>query len=112
MQRTATAAAAVITVAALFYLGEQPFAVDLFPEPWDKLAHLLCFGGIAALLFYCDGGRHPRTVIILVSMIGMLDESHQGRLPGRNLDVGDLLTDALAAYLAVTACQWLARRRT
>lgn len=89
-------------VVNLFYLGSKPFAVNLFPSPWDKLAHLLTFGLITALLWLGLLRKHAVWVVVLVSLIGLADEFHQHFLPGRSADPLDFLTDVLAALLAVT----------
>lgn len=95
-------AAAVIT-SLLFYLGAQPLAVGLFPEPWDKLAHLLVFGTIAGLLWTGTAGRMPFLLIGIITGIGALDEWHQSGLSGRSMDLADLLTDIAAASIVVMA---------
>ena len=85
----------------LFYLGTQPFAIGLFPEPWDKLAHLLFFSGITSLLWIATAGRASLLLIAIVAGIGALDEWHQAGLPGRSMDIADLVTDIGASILAV-----------
>lgn len=95
--------AAGAIVILLFYLGRQPMAVGLFPEPWDKLAHLAVFGSIAVLLWFATSGRMPLRVIGAIAAIGALDEWHQGGLSGRSMDYLDFLADVGAAIIAVTA---------
>lgn len=67
---------------ALFVGGAQPFAVGLFPAPWDKLAHASFFFVFAFLLF-----RYVSLPIALVfalaMFVGAADEIHQSFLPGR-----------------------------
>ena len=93
---------AAAMVGLLFYLGGKPMAVGLFPEPLDKLAHLVFFATIAALLWIGAGGRLPLLIIALVAGIGILDEWHQAYLPGRSADLMDFLTDVAAATLMVS----------
>lgn len=88
--------ALTITV-MLFYLGSLPFAVELILEPWDKLAHFIVFSIITTLLWLGTAGRQPLLIIAMVTLIGTLDEWHQGYLPGRNMDIADLATDVGAA---------------
>lgn len=95
--------AAGVIVVLLFYLGSKPIAVGLFPEPWDKLAHLVVFGGITALLWFATAGRRSLMVICVIAVIGAMDEWHQGSLPGRSMDYLDFLTDVAAAIVTVTA---------
>jgi len=99
---------AVVTTANLFYLGAKPFAVGLFPEPWDKLAHLVVFGAISTLLWIGAAGRMPAWAIVLVvAAIGALDELHQATLPGRNADIYDFMTDVIAAVVALIVLHFL-----
>ncbi len=101
---------AAAMVFLLFYLGAKPIAVNLFPEPWDKLAHFIAYGSIAALLALGVAERRPMSLILLVSLVGALDEWHQVYLPGRSADVADFLTDVIAAIVAVTLVDWLRLR--
>lgn len=87
-------AAAVIF--PLFYLGSQPFAAGLLPAPWDKLAHLVVYSAITALLWIGAGGSKPALVIAVVIAIGALDELHQAGVPGRRAEMGDFLVDVCA----------------
>jgi len=101
---------AATMVFLLFWLGAKPIAVNLFPEPWDKLAHFVAYGVIAGLLALGLERRQPLRLILLVSVIGALDEWHQLYLPGRSADVMDFLTDVAAAIVAVTLVDWLRLR--
>lgn len=97
--------AAVLAV-ALFWGGSQPFAVGLFPVPYDKLAHSLYFTALSLLLWFGAGGRWPVLLFAVVSAIGGLDELHQGALPGRVADFYDFLFDAVATGLTITLLEW------
>ena len=97
---------AAILVVALFWGGSQPFAVGLFPAPYDKLAHSLYFATLSLLLWFGTGGRWPVLLFLVVSAIGGLDELHQATLPGRQAGFYDFLTDTLAAGLTITALEW------
>lgn len=92
----------VTLVIMLFWGGSQPFAVGLFPAPFDKLVHSAYFATLALLLWFGTGGRWPVLLVVLVSMIGGLDELHQGTLPGRVADFYDYLVDTVAAGLVIT----------
>ena len=94
--------AAVTLVVVLFWGGSQPFAVGLFPAPYDKLAHSVYFTTLAVLLWFGTGGRWPVLLFLVVSAIGGLDELHQSTLPGRVADFYDYLTDTVAAGLVIT----------
>ena len=92
--RLAAAAVALALIANLFYLGAKPWAVGLFPPPWDKLVHLAFFGSIAGLAWIGFGGRGAGAhvgALAIAAGIGLLDEVAQLRgaqrqrqgLPGR-----------------------------
>ena len=112
--RLAAAMLALVLAASLFYHGAQPYAVGLFPRPWDKLVHLAFFGGMAGLAWIVLGGRgagaHLGAVGIAVG-IGLLDEVAQLRLPGRSVDVRDFAADFVGAALAVLLLLAMRARR-
>lgn len=103
-------AAAATIVFMLFWLGAKPIAVNLFPEPWDKLAHFVTYGTLAVLIGLGLAQRKPLAVIFLVALIGALDEWHQVYLPGRSPGIDDWLADFTAAIVATVALEWLRLR--
>lgn len=110
--------AAIALLAALavnlFYQGAQPYAVGLIPSPWDKLAHLMLFGGLAALAWVALGARgagaHLGAIAIAVA-VGLLDEAAQSLLPGRSVDVVDIVADIGGAVFIVLLLVALRTRR-
>ena len=108
--RLACVAAAALLVVNLFYLGTKPFAVGLFPAPWDKLAHFTVFSALTVLLWLGTAGRAVLGIVLLVSVFGGLDEVHQAYLPGRQADVADWLADFAGVLLAAFVLGLYARR--
>lgn len=112
--RLATIALLALLTANLFYHGAQPYAVGLIPSPWDKLAHLVLFAGLAALAWIALGARGvgaPLGAIGITVAIGLLDEAAQSLLPGRSMDVVDIAADVGGAVLAVLLLVALRTRR-
>lgn len=94
-------AAPLFLAGLLWWGGSQPFAVGLFPPPWDKLGHSVFFGVFSYLLWRGFGCRLKIVVFIVACVIGALDEWHQAFLPGRNADVFDWLVDMLASLVVL-----------
>lgn len=104
-------AIATAIVVLMFYLGAQPFAAGLFPPHWDKLAHFLTYATLTALLHIGIGLQNPWLLVILIGIIGSLDEWRQISIPRRSADLADLVMDVIAAVVAIMACEWYAKCR-
>ena len=104
--RTAYAwlALALLGMALLIWANARPETAGLIPAPWDKLAHMLIFGGLSLLLVL--GGCAPWLGFFIVAAFGASDELRQLGLPGRSASWGDLGVDWLAAALvfSVAGC--------
>ena len=101
------------TIFVLSSLSQVPGATYV----WDKLAHLVVFGGLGWLtLRATHGGVRPLTpapaaaAFFLVVLWGVLDEIHQHFVPGRDASARDVAADALGAALALLV--WAAWRGT
>ena len=94
----------VAFIVSLFIGGAQPFAVGLIPAPWDKLAHLLAFSGLAVII---DLALRPSPWLFfaLPLAVSAADEVHQAFLPGRWAGIDDWLAGAIGVGLA----WWLLR---
>lgn len=87
-------------LAALFIGGAQNGAGSLFPNPWDKLAHVVFF--FMLTLFFLSGFNFSTFVTaVLALLIGVLDELHQVWLPGRFAGLDDWLADVVGVGLAI-----------
>ena len=92
----------VTLVAALLYLGSRPGIEVVIPSPpWDKLAHLVVFGGFAALGWVVLGARSYLGPVLIVAGIGLVDETLQHFSPGRTADAGDIAADLVGAIIAM-----------
>jgi VanZ family protein len=112
-ERVLAAVLLAVAVFNLFYHGAQSYAPAMIPSPpWDKLAHLVFFGGVSTLVWVVVAGRHAWTVVAAVALIGGLDEFAQSQTPGRTADWTDWVTDVCASLLAIAVLAALRRRAT
>lgn len=79
----------------------------------DKIFHAGEYALLGALLGRALGLRRDGIWLgaALGLGIGILDELHQGRVPGREMDPFDALADMVGAALGCCAWVWLTRRR-
>jgi len=84
----------------------------------DKLAHFIEFGIFGYLLSSAlapSGLSLTRRRVIAVLAVGVLlgivDETHQGFIPGRDMDFFDVVADGLGVGAAVVLWHVLRRRR-
>ena len=99
--RSGCIAAAFLMVATLFLGTEEAGKAHFFPAPWDKLAHFLYYGTIAALLSHGIGRRWLWLPLVLVPLVGAADEWHQMSVPGRDASIFDWIADELGTVAAV-----------
>lgn len=85
----------VLLLAGLFVGGEQPGAGNLFPVPWDKVAHVLAYAAVGALVALSFPALSLPAVLFVVAAVGAADEVHQLFLPGRQAGIDDWLADLL-----------------
>lgn len=98
-----------LTVALLF-LGSRPGAGNFIPPvPWDKLAHLVVYGGFGALAWIVFASKSLIWPVFMVAIIGFMDETMQYFTPGRSADVLDLVADISGAVLAVLLLRLIQR---
>ena len=105
-------------IALLFIESSQPPA-EIFDriDGLDKVAHFFAFGTLS-LLASCAClllSTKPSLSIfsaplLLVFVIGALEEGYQMYVPQRNASLTDLLADVLGAVFAIILANWLARR--
>lgn len=89
------------------------FPVTLFQRsPFDKVGHLLVYGGLAFLAVTFFGHRHRWRVIIGLLVVASLEELSQRTLPRRSFDLGDLAMNIVGISIFGLAAVALARLRT
>jgi VanZ family protein len=104
-------AAAFFMAVTLFAGAEKAAEMPLFPPPFDKATHFVYFGLMAGLLSHGVGVRWLLVPLLLVPLIGALDEWHQSTIVGRDASFFDWLADELGTLFFVCA-YWRWRRRT
>lgn len=85
--------------------------------PWevpDKLVHGLEFavgGALAAAAFRTTALRSPALAAVVACAVwGCVDEIHQGFVPGRSTEAGDLIADVTGAALGAILLSVVANR--
>jgi VanZ family protein len=84
---------------------------------FDKVAHFGVYGGLAFLAARGAGGygmAPSRAAVfgaLLATLYGGSDELHQSFVPGRTMELADLVADALGALAGGLAWQGWARRK-
>ena len=104
-------------MATIFWLSSSSDAqggfwlLELIPYG-DKVAHAGAYGLLAG--FFWLALRRTVLPIVLSTLYGVTDELHQAFVPGRSLDVLDLVADAVGACLFISfivAVSYLTQRR-
>lgn len=93
---------------------------DFYFEGMDKLAHLVLFGGLGALVSIGIRRGAQRPVfwvqfwvpVVFVALYGISDEIHQIFVPGRTFDLGDWAADITGGLCAQAFLFVLAWRGT
>jgi VanZ family protein len=94
-------AAAFFMAATLFLAADKAGQIPLLPYIPDKVLHF-CYFAVMALLFAHGVGRSWWGIaLLLVPIIGALDEWHQFYVPGRDSSVWDWAADLIGAGVAV-----------
>jgi VanZ family protein len=119
--RTRAYAPAVIWAVVIF--GASSVPSDAIPHSiifsQDKLIHLGVYAILGFLLY--RGIRHRNTLAWTAAgwltfgigvVYGASDELHQHFVPGRSMDIFDLIADAIGVALAVGCARYLEHRRS
>lgn len=87
----------------IWYLSSrkiQNLPISLFPFPHaDKVIHFVEYSVLTGLWVLTLQRKYLLPVFLIVSVYGGIDEYHQSFVPGRDADIFDFLTDALAALV-------------
>ncbi len=95
----------VIAATVLATTGHFPAAV--FRMPFDKIGHLIAYGGLAFLAVAFFGRRRSFRVVAVVVIAATLEEISQRAFPTRTFDLADLAMN----WIGIFAGGALARRQ-
>ncbi len=86
--------------------------VQLFPPPFDKVAHFTYYGIMAALLAHAVGIRWLWVPLVLMLLVGAADEWNQATIAGRDASAWDWVADGMGAAAFVYGYwKWAIRKR-
>jgi VanZ family protein len=104
--------------ALILYVGSRPNLQSPVTFPmWDKCAHLGEYGlfGLLGYMAYARAGRPLLRRMALVALagvcVGIVDETIQAHIPGRESSIWDLAADAAGLVLAIGLTHFIATRR-
>jgi VanZ family protein len=97
----------LILFSMMILLGSLPGQADRLSERFgDKSLHLLAYAGFSVICFRIwIAPRRQRIIltIVMIAVLGLIDEGIQAALPYRNASLLDWCVDLLAAMLTVSA---------
>ena len=81
-----------------------PLPLDVFQSKPDLLLHFLCWGTLSFVLFFALKNRdqYPQRLVLLY-LFSVAIEFAQYWVPGRTLDVQDMLANAIGCLIAYGA---------
>ena len=100
----------------LLWLGGREVTAPVRMTGLDKVGHFLLYGvlGVLAGIAWRRTRRVPRPAMVLAiaCAVGLADELHQSRVPGRSADPFDFIADAAGVLLGFAAGTRLPVRET
>lgn len=99
-------------VGLIFLVSSIPSLTAPGPRflPTDKIAHLVEYSLLGALLYKAGGGRLGRFpwaelafLVVVGASVGALDEVYQGYVPGREMSIYDWCADVIGTMIGVLA---------
>ena len=94
----------------IFIGGRQPGAGSLFPEPWDKLIHLACYGTLTIITAIAFPKLPLPILLVIIVSIAASDEITQIYIPGRSADIEDYAANFLGSFITLAPIYWLQKK--
>jgi len=89
-------------MAAVLFVGARKIGVvNSVPPLAHKLEHFLYYGTMAGLVAIALGRRWMWVALLIVPLVGALDEWHQLSIPGRNGSPIDWMVDVTGVVVAL-----------
>jgi len=98
---------ALLLVVNVLVQGAQPYAVGLFADGWDKVAHAALHFVLCSVLLLALGLRRGVWALLLSASFAAIDEWAQQFSPGRSVSFYDWLASVVGAVLALAAAHAL-----
>ena len=98
---------AALLVVNVLWQGSQPYAVGLFADGWDKVAHATLHYALCSVLLLAMGLRRGAWALLLCAGFAAIDEWAQQFSPGRSVSFYDWLASVIGAVLALAAAHGL-----
>ncbi len=94
-------AAAFFMAAVLFVGANEIGRVNALPSLAHKVEHFFYYGAMAVLIAFAVGRQRIWIALLVVPLIGALDEWHQLSVPRRNGSAYDWAVDVLGVIVAL-----------
>lgn len=105
--RTVAICTAVFLALNVLVQGAQPYAVGLFADGWDKVAHATLHYVLCSVLLLALGLRRGVWALVLCASFAAIDEWAQQFSPGRSVSFYDWLASVVGAVLALATAHGL-----
>ena len=102
-------AVAVLMAIAVLAGASAIGKVNNLPPLVHKIEHFLYYGTMAGLVAFALGRRFLWLALLAVPFVGLLDEWHQLRVPGRNGSAIDWMVDVAGVVVALGLYLWFTR---
>lgn len=90
--------------------GFFSYTLSLQPEfIVRKLGHFAVFGLLGAAFFFAMKSKHK--AVLLTVLMAVLDEVHQGFIPGRDCRFWDIVIDSAGAFCGVSVIARLIKKK-
>jgi VanZ family protein len=99
-------------MAGALFLGAQTIGqVNIRSVPIHRIEHLLYYGAMAALVAHIAGRNRLWIPLLVVPLVGAMDEWNQFHIHGRNGSFKDWMVDVIGVLVAVGVYKLATKKR-